>query len=916
MRSSFLARLLMAIVAARKTAIVTLEPQGTKMTMRIAAALAIVLGLAASASAQTPYVPYLVKAFGDDAQMRPVGASGDLVFVNVYQPLADSAVWTSTGTAASTQPIVGTVPGLPLAVLDGSLVYAPDDGIWSTDGTTAGTFRLSSIPVDLPGPTHGGASLAVGRWNTGLGQELLRTDGTPEGTGAVRPEGVTLDVAVTGPGSSFRDGFAFVSEGQSARGFWTMDATGAATFVPFDGGCFRAAGSETRLFLSCSGPGGSGLWVSDGTSAGTTFLKEVSLGFFADVEGTLFFDGYSGGSSATALWMSDGTVAGTRRLSEVAPLPVDLTTRMLTVSGGILYFAGTTAATGTELWRTDGTAAGTFMVRDIEPGPGSGLDVWVQQSIATGSGGLLFKAFTSATGFELWRTDGTTAGTTALPEIRPGPASAAPTSFQQAGGRVFFAVLASTANLTELWAVDVAPGVVSVGDLIVSEGDAASTATFAVRLNAPSPTPVRVGYVTVAGSAQAGSDFVPRSGTLTFPPGTTELTLDVEVVGDLRDEADESFTLELAPVRGTTIADGRAVAIVLDDDASSARLGPGPSVAEGDSGTTDVLLGITLTTRDGQPTVIPTTVGFSTADGTTAGSSDYEVVFGGTVTFPAGTPSGATSNIPVRIVGDVYDETDEFFTVGLDPSGSASVDGTRVRVTILDDDGVAAGPLVELAHGSSLRATFAAPPGGGDERDFYVLQQDRYGSYEAVIDEVGGSALPVVLERLDHSGVWAEQIASAVGTGSSVSLSWNNVWFTPYPLPVNQRLRVRSGGCTSACSPNDTYRIRFYDTTLRSPRFSNKGTQRTSVILQNASADPVQGLLILWDDSGAWLEDLPFAIVPFGTFAVDTAGREPGRSGSLTVVHDGRYGSLTGKAITVDPATGATFESPISAKPR
>jgi hypothetical protein len=41
-----------------------------------------------------------------------------------------------------------------------------------------------------------------------------------------------------------------------------------------------------------------------------------------------------------------------------------------------------------------------------------------------------------------------------------------------------------------------------------------------------------------------------------------------------------------------------------------------------------------------------------------------------------------------------------------------------------------------------------------------------------------------------------------------------------------------------------------------------------------------------------------------------------GRSGSITLTHDGPYGALAGKAVAVEPATGASFDSPLTYKPR
>src|SRR5262245_23926880 len=81
--------------------------------------------------------------------------------------------------------------------------------------------------------------------------------------------------------------------------------------------------------------------------------------------------------------------------------------------GSFTYFAATDAAHGTELWRTDGTAAGTTLVKDISPGPASS-----QPSVLTEAGGkLYFRADDGLHGVELWRTDGTATGTVMVKDL-------------------------------------------------------------------------------------------------------------------------------------------------------------------------------------------------------------------------------------------------------------------------------------------------------------------------------------------------------------------------------------------------------------------------------------------------------------------------------------------------------------------
>ena len=41
-----------------------------------------------------------------------------------------------------------------------------------------------------------------------------------------------------------------------------------------------------------------------------------------------------------------------------------------------------------------------------------------------------------------------------------------------------------------------------------------------------------------------------------------------------------------------------------------------------------------------------------------------------------------------------------------------------------------------------------------------------------------------------------------------------------------------------------------------------------------------------------------------------------GQSGAVTVVHDGRYGELTGKTVALEGATGFSFDAIFTPRPR
>jgi ELWxxDGT repeat protein len=104
---------------------------------------------------------------------------------------------------------------------------------------------------------------------------------------------------------------------------------------------------------------------------------------------------------------------------------------------------------GRELWRTDGTAAGTQLVADIEPGPG---DSYPSRFACDGQR-LFFLASTSGLAQELWVSDGTAAGTQLVKDIWPGPIGSVPTSLTSFQGKIFFTASDGTHG-RELWSTD------------------------------------------------------------------------------------------------------------------------------------------------------------------------------------------------------------------------------------------------------------------------------------------------------------------------------------------------------------------------------------------------------------------------------------------------------------------------------
>ena len=444
------------------------------------------------------------------------------------------------------------------------------------------------------------------------------------------------------------------------------------------------------------------------------------------------------------------------------------------------------------------------------------------------------------------------------------------------------------------------------GDETVQESASGSTAIFTVALSSQPTGTVTVQYSTANGTAVAGADYVPKSGTLTFPAGTTTRTVAVTILNDSIYEGDETFFLNLSSPSGATVQDGQGVATIIDDEPAILVSVDDKAMVEGNAGTTAATFLVTLS----GPSALATSVDYATADGTATSPADY-LPGSGTLTFGPGVVS---QPIMVQVVGDTATETDETFVVNLSNPVNAAIADAQGVGTIVDDDAPSLS-TIEIGHGSTLVADLAADPGPTADEDFYRIGQQPRSSYEVVVDGASSDLVPLSLERLAADNATVLQAGSPVGTGTSVSLRWAN----PFDIPiVNQHIRIRSGGCTTVCGADDVYRIRAHETTYTIPRFNNSGTQLTVLLVQNPTDYAVAGEAYFWSPAGALLHAEPFVLPPRGLFNLNTAAVPAlaGQSGSVTVANDARYGDLTGKAVALEPGSCFSFDSVMTPQPQ
>jgi ELWxxDGT repeat protein len=121
----------------------------------------------------------------------------------------------------------------------------------------------------------------------------------------------------------------------------------------------------------------------------------------------------------------------------------------LTDVNGILFFVADGGVHGQELWKSDGTAAGTMLVKDISPGATSSQAA----ELTSVNGTLFFRAVADGTtDYELWKSDGTAAGTMLVKDIYPGSLGSAPWYLTDVNGTLFF--VASDGSNAGLWKSD------------------------------------------------------------------------------------------------------------------------------------------------------------------------------------------------------------------------------------------------------------------------------------------------------------------------------------------------------------------------------------------------------------------------------------------------------------------------------
>ena len=672
-----------------------------------------------------------------------VGNLGDTVFFSAGNADGTRSLWTVSG---SQDPV--SFASLDTAgggfEFDGTLYFGASDGVhgfelWRTDGTAAGTAMVKDIREGPFGSFNGlgfaplNGELYFSAFHPDYGSELWKTDGTEAGTVLVK------DILPGTAGSDPREivaagGLLFfqANDGVSGREVWRSDGTEQGTLLtkdvfPGSANTFRpeelTALGDVVYFRHGNLSTGEELWRSDGTEAGTVIVRDIYPGqtcrptfCFANhsrpdeitAMGSLL---YFSADSATGreLYKSDGTELGTVLVRDIYPdsdgiEPYRSNPTDFTELGGFVYFfiEHFDDFGQSELWKTDGTEAGTVRVKDLNPlesanafrltAIGQSLYFVACGDVSTGDDGG------DPTNCEPWVSDGTEAGTVVLQDINPGLASSFPQGdFVGGGGSVFFNA-DDGEHGAELWRTGIA--VRSGADLAASISD--------------SPDPVVVGQpvtytVTVTNFGPEDATGVVVSASA---PASTDFNSVMVPIGDLPSGQSRSFEITFAPQNVGTF-ELTASVIGGEEDPNAANNTAAETTAVEPSSTIE-LAAATYEVSEGDELAFLTvrrmgdlnhsaSVEFTTVGGTAgqrgilAGLTrvDDFTTTSGTLFFR---PRQNVTTIRVPIRDDNLVEGDETFQVVLsNPSADARLgDVASATVTIVDND-----PSLSFATGSS-----------------------------------------------------------------------------------------------------------------------------------------------------------------------------------------------------------------------
>lgn len=277
-----------------------------------------------------------------------------MLLVNISVSPTTHELWVSDGTQAGTHAVMAGFSEFGssdnIVAMNGNVYFtatggsAAAFGLWKSDGTAAGTVFLHEFE-------HGGTAAEPQRFqvfnnrllfSASVDGDIWRwsSDGTSEGTVPLKME---------------------LAEGWLPTGLYGMSVSESTIVAPRFGVPYKGS-----FYFSSSGPDSAGLWKTDGTTAGTSLVKDfgtahdILMGCYASGDDLFILqqrltDGYS-----VSLYRSDGTGAHTRL---VKTIDSTFGASLFGLDGWVVmstvYIGAGKSSLVYNLWLSDGTEPGT-----------------------------------------------------------------------------------------------------------------------------------------------------------------------------------------------------------------------------------------------------------------------------------------------------------------------------------------------------------------------------------------------------------------------------------------------------------------------------------------------------------------------------------------------------------------------------
>lgn len=340
--------------------------------------------------------------------------------------------------------------------LNGWIYFAANNGssgieLWRSNGVTAEQVADINPGEGSSGPsslTPMNGYLYFTASNATNGRELWRTNGSTTsmvadiepGAGSSSPSNLTV----------FNNQIYFKASSSAGVELWRSDGAITEVVMPASAGSnpYILSVFNNQLYYSATTNFESRLFRTNGSSYemfSATATTDFFLPYFSSspnvVSGGYMYFAGSTSTSGTELLRTNGTTI--ELVSDIYAGFSSSNPQQLTVYNGQVYFTASTG-NGRELWRTNGTM--TAEVANIYSGANgsnpNGLTVY--------NGWLYFSANDGTNGTELWRSNGTT--TTMFANIASGPGYSNPQGFIEFNGALYFN--AAGADGAELWRTD------------------------------------------------------------------------------------------------------------------------------------------------------------------------------------------------------------------------------------------------------------------------------------------------------------------------------------------------------------------------------------------------------------------------------------------------------------------------------